>query len=230
MYELTPALLNLYQDCARCFWVEMHENVKKPAGPYGEFHASIQLAFIKYTDQYRAKGTLPSELQGKVQGEFLPDEELMKRFRDSKRGLSYRDETLDMLLRGHLDECIVREEDGKRLYSPLKFKTRGFESVDENHDQHSQLQLDCFDFLLRKNGYETDSTGYLVYYIPEEVRESGEVMFNVQVIRHVTEAERAMNLISQAVAVLNGAMPKAGGDCEYCAWGDVGVRLMKGQD
>lgn len=230
MYELSPALLNLYQDCARCFWVEIHENVRKPTGPYGEFHGGIQLAFVKYTDKYRQKGVLPPELKAGIQGEFLPDQELIRKLRDSKQGLSFRDEKMNVTLKGHLDECIVRNEDDTEFYAPLKFKTRGFESKDENHDQHSQLQLDCYDFLLRKNGYTTDSTGYLVYYIPEEVREEGSVQFNVQVIRLVTEAKRAMNLITEAVDVLNGQMPEAGGDCEYCAWGDLGVRLMKGQD
>lgn len=227
MYELTPRLLNLYQDCTRCFWVEIHEKVKKPSAAPSTLPGGMNLVFKKYADSYRAKGLLPPELSQKIEGVFLPDQELIKKWRDLKIGLYYQDKDLGVSLRGTLDECVVRKDDAEQLYVPLDFKTRGFDHLEEDHDHHAQLKMDCYDFLLKKNGYKTGDTGYLVYYIPEEVRESGVLQFNVQVIQLVAEAQRVMNLLEEVVGVLNAKIPKAGRDCEYCAWGDLGAKMMR---
>ena len=109
----------------------------------------------------------------------------------------------------------------------MDFKTRGFDDAEEYHDHHAQLKLDCYDLMLKKSGYKTSGTGYLVYYIPEQVRESGMVQFNVQVIQLVTDSERALNLIQQVVEVLNGKIPEVGQDCEYCAWGGLGAKMVR---
>lgn len=229
MYELTPSLLNLYQDCARCFWVEIHENIKSPAGP-SAFKSSMYLALKKYTDGYRAKGVLPPELKKQINGVFLPDQKLVGKWRDYKTGLRYENKQLGVRLTGFFDDCIVRKEGGERLFSPLDFKTRGFDISEENHDYHAQMKLDCYDLLLQKNGYQTTKSGYLVYYVPEAVKESGVVQFNVQVFQFVTESQRAMNMVKQLVDVLDGKIPKTGQDCEYCAWGDIGAHLMRGKN
>ncbi len=227
MYDLSPALLNLYQDCARCFWVEIHENVKRPSGSTKTLPSGMNLAFKKYADSYRSKGTLPPELQRQIDGVFLPDQKLIDTWRDMHKGFTFQDKELGVVLRGVLDECIVKSEDGKQLYVPLDFKTRGFENSEENHDTHAQLKLDCYELLLQENKYMTSSTGYLVYYVPEEVEENGVVKFNVQVIQLVTDGKRIMNLLEEVVHVLEGKMPKAGGDCEYCAWGDLGASMKR---
>jgi len=229
MYHLSPSLLNLYQDCSRCLWVEIHEKLKHPKG--SPFSASLKsgmyLALKKYADEYRTKDKLPPELQKKINGVFLPDQELMNKWRDEHSGLCFADEKLDMTFCGGFDECIVREEKGEKIFTPLLFKIRGFGIDEEKHDNHSQLQLDCFELLLKKNDYATSGTGYLVYYIPEAVRESGVVKFNVQVIQFVSESMRARNLIKEVVGVLNGKIPKKGQDCEYCSWGGRGAQIVR---
>ncbi len=228
MYELTPALLNLYQDCARCFWVEIHEKVKRPLNfSSSTLQGGMNLVFKKYADIYRLKGSLPPELSKQVEGIFLPDADLIKKWRDRKAGLYYENKDIGVSLRGTLDECVVREDEGEQVYVPLDFTTRGYDNKEEAHDNHAQLKLDCYDLLLNKNGYKTSSTGYLVYYIPEEVRESGVVEFNVQVIQLVTEGRRVMNLMTEVADVLNGKIPEAGQNCEYCAWGDLGAKIMR---
>lgn len=228
MYDLSLSMLNLYQDCARCFWVQIHERVKTPSGGNGRLPSGMNLAFKKYMDSYRPKGEMPVELRSKVDGILLPDGDLMKKWRDNKQGLQFHDQAMGAHLHGTLDECVVRKgEDGEQVYVPLDFKTRGFDDNEENHDHHAQLKLDCYDLLLKKNGYPTSGTGYLVYYIPEQIRESGMVQFNVQVIQLVTDSQRALNLVRQVVEVLNGKIPEAGQDCEYCAWGELGAKMMR---
>ena len=228
MYQLTPQLLNLYQDCPRCFWVEIHENTKLPSGGAGfSLQSGMYLALKKYTDGYRAQKKLPLELSKQIDGVFLPDQELVKKWRDPKTALFFEDQALGFRFSGSFDECILRQSAEQEFYIPLDFKVRGFNLEEENHDQHAQLKLDCYDLLLKKNGYLTSGTGYLVYYVPEKVKGAGIVEFNVQVIQFVSEAQRAMNFIGEVVGVLNKEIPQGAKDCEYCAWGNVGARMMK---
>lgn len=227
MYELTPLLLNLYQDCPRCLWAQIHEKVQMPSGGNFFISAGMGLALKRYADGYRLKGELPPELKNQIEGVFLPDQNLLKKWRDQKSCLNFTDQETGMKFSGMLEECIVREVDGEKVYTPLNFKTRGFDQKEESHDQHYQLQLDCYDLLLQKNGYKTSGTGYLVYYSPQQVRENGMIEFTVQVIQLVTEHARAANLIREVTEVLNGAIPKPEESCEYCAWGNAAIQLSK---
>ena len=57
----------------------------------------------------------------------------------------------------------------------LDYKTRGF-PLKEDTAAHYQLQLDVYNFLLRKNDHDTEDYAYLLFYVPREVTATGEVL------------------------------------------------------
>ncbi len=43
--------------------------------------------------------------------------------------------------------------------------------------------MDVYNFLLRMNGYDTESYAYLLFYCPREIAETGEVIFDTKLIK-----------------------------------------------
>ena len=103
----------------------------------------------------------------------------------------------------------------------LDYKTRGF-ALKEDTAHHYQDQLDIYNFLLRKNGYETEDYAYLLLYLPEQVMETGEFKFKNELVKMKIDINHAEMLFKRAVKIVKGELPEAGKDCVFCKWRENG--------
>src|SRR3989304_1256141 len=101
------------------------------------------------------------------------------------KGISWTDEEGNILHRA-VDNILKK---GKKLIV-LDYKTRGFPLKEDTH-KTSQNQLDTYNFLLRKNDYETEDYGFLLFYMPKEVLETGEVIFSTELVKMKTNPKNA---------------------------------------
>lgn len=205
--------LNLFAECPRCFWLQFHEGIHRPRGPFPSLPSGMDLVIKNYFDLYRGKR--PPELAGKVRGVLMPDADLMNKWRNWRSGLKYMDDKLDAVLFGALDDCLV---DGQK-YIPLDFKTRGSAPKAGDSEKYYQTQLDTYSLLLESNGFPSENFAYLVYYYPAKVQKGGLVKFNIEPIKISTDAKRAGRIFEAAVRLLRGPLPKRHSKCEYCSWG-----------
>jgi hypothetical protein len=164
-------------------------------------------------DKFRDRGELPPELKenSECKGMILfNDADKMKIWRDNLKGISYEDDKGN-ILHGAVDNILRR---GNKLIV-LDYKTRGFELKEDTHE-HYQGQLNIYNFLLRKNGYETEDFSFLLFYIPKEVTETGEVIFNTTLKRMNVSATNAERLWKDALELLGEDCPKE--RCDWCRW------------
>jgi hypothetical protein len=80
--------------------------------------------------------------------------------------------------------------------------------------------MDIYNFLLRKNGYETEDYAYLLFYHPNKVNSNGDVVFNKDLVKMNISVRNAESIFKNALKVLKGDMPKPTEECEYCGWVD----------
>lgn len=212
-HSLSPSVLGTFKNCPRCFWLEKVKNIKRPRGIFPSLPGGMDAVIKNYFDKFRETGTLPPEIASHVEGQLVPDQALLDKWRNWRVGLSYEFKELGVTLSGALDECLIHN--GR--YVPLDYKTRGWPPKDGG-EEYYQHQLDCYCLLLEKNGFKQKGVAYLLYYYPKEVTEHGQVIFNVEPHRVETDIKAAEALVRKAVTYLNGLEPKAATDCEYCAW------------
>jgi hypothetical protein len=74
--------------------------------------------------------------------------------------------------------------------------------------------MEIYNFLLRKNGYETKDYAFLLFYIPKEVTQTGEVIFETTLIKVPTNPENAEKLFKEAIKLLNEECPEK--SCKWC--------------
>lgn len=211
--QLSPSSLNTFLECPRCFWLYKAKGVHRPRGPMSSLPSGMDLLIKDYFDKYRAKGELPPGLRGKVEGKLLDNQELLNQWRNRGGGLYYKDKELNAILLGLLDECFV--DNG--FYIPVDYKTRGF-ALKEDSEKYYQNQLNCYTLLLEENGYKHLSFGYLIFYIPKEIREDGIVKFSIEPIKVKTNPQEARKVFQEAVELLRGPVPASHSECEFCSW------------
>ncbi|MDP3954037.1 MAG: PD-(D/E)XK nuclease family protein [bacterium] len=216
LIRLSPTSgLNLYRDCPRCFWLAYNERVHRPRGIFPSLPGGMDLVIKDYFDNYR--GSLPPELEGKVEGVLMPDAKLMNTWRNWRTGLIYRDEKINAELFGALDDCMVLND----KYIPLDYKTRGSAPREGDSEKYYRTQLDSYSLLLEANGYPSADFAYLVYYYPKKVGKNGIVEFEVKPVKVEIDHERVRKLFEDAVNFLRkDPLPAhhSRSTCEYCLW------------
>ena len=218
-YKLSPSSLGLMKDCPRCFWLEQHEKWARPTGIFPSLPSGMDLVLKKHFDNFRDKGKLPPELckhdeceNVKLFGKDEKEKDLLNVWRNNRKGIQWEDAEGNVF-RGAVDNILVK---GKKLIV-LDYKTRGYALKDDTH-KHYHDQIDAYNFLLRKNGYETEDYGYLLFYYPDKVLETGEVVFETRLVKMEINAENSKKIFDEAIKLLNGKCPAVhGGEaCEWC--------------
>jgi hypothetical protein len=214
MIRLSPTSgLNLFKECPRCFWLQYNKGIYRPRMIFPSLPGGMDLIFKGYFDQYR--GSLPPDIEGKVEGRLTPDLKLINRWRNWRTGPQYQDKKLGAILFGALDDCLI---DDQGLYIVLDYKTRGSAPQRGKSKEYYQTQLDSYNLMLDSNGYKVRDFGYLIYYYPKQVLKKGLIEFNIKTVKVATKIARARKIFTEAVELLKGPIPSKDGGCEYCSW------------
>lgn len=214
-YTFSPTSLSLLKECPRCFWLKFNKDIKRPETIFPSLPSGMDKVLKEHFDSFMRKGELPPALQqlnGKIK--LFDDEELLKTWRSNFKGIPWKDEEGN-LFRGAIDNILVK---GKKLIV-LDYKTRGF-ALKEDTAAHYQDQLDIYNFLLRKNNYETEDYAYLLFYYPKTVHNNGDVDFHAELVKMKINIKNAEKIFEDALKTLNGKMPKASEECGFCKWAE----------
>ena len=222
VYKLSPSSLNLFKDCPRCFWLHFRKGIKRPSGAFPSLPSGMDRIIKEHFDLYIGKNELPPELEKEgIKAKLFDDMELLKIWRNNRRGLQWKDSEGNVL-RGAIDNVLQK---GRKLIV-LDYKTRGFPLKEDTHE-HYKDQLDIYNFLLRKNGYETENYSYLLFYYPNNINKEGNVIFDTKIIKMDVDVKSAEDLFKRAIDTLKGNMPEPSEGCEYCKWVDNYIGVIK---
>ena len=208
MYKLSPSSLNLFRDCKRCFWMHFNGN-KRPSGIFPSLPSGMDKVLKEYCLKLREREEMLLDFKGK--GFKFFDDPLMKDWQNNFRGIQWK--TKDVFLRGAVDEMLVK--DGKLVV--LDFKTRGYPCKEDTH-KHYELQINMYNLLLRKNGFETKDYGYLLFYYPKRVLAGNKIEFNTELKKMKVDVKMAETVLKKALKCLKGKKPKDEHECHWCLW------------
>ena len=209
MLKLSPSTLNLYKDCHRCFW--NHFNGKpRPAGIFPSLPSGMDRILKTHFDYFMEKQQLPPELKQLKEYSLFNNKELLELWRNNFKGIQYQAE--NFLLRGAVDNILVKNN----KLVVLDYKTRGYPLKEDTHEHYID-QMNMYNFLLRKNGYETEDYAYLLFYHPNKVLENGDFNFHAELIKVKINVEHAEILLKDAVECLQKEEPESV-DCEWCKY------------
>jgi hypothetical protein len=139
---------------------------------------------------------------------LFDNKEKMKIWQSNFKGISFTDKDGNEL-HGAVDNLLVK---GKKIIV-LDYKTRGY-AVKEDTAEHYRLQQNIYNFLLRKNSYQTEDFFFLLFYVPKEVMPTGEVIFDTELVKMKVNIKMAEDVWKKAIKLLNSDCPTK--SCEWC--------------
>ncbi len=212
--KFSPSSLSLLKDCPRCFWLHFNRGIRRPAGIFPSLPSGMDRILKAHFDGFMQDRVLPPELKHLQEEDIalFDDNDLLAVWRSNFHGIQWTDEHGN-LFRGAVDNILKK---GDKLIV-LDYKTRGYPLKEDTHE-HYQDQMDIYNYLLRKNGYETEDYAYLIFYHPKSVSQDGSVIFNTDLIKLPIDISNAKDIFRRALECLSGPIPDACEECDYCKW------------
>ena len=192
-FTLSPSSLSLVKDCKRCFWLHFNKDIKRPNGIFPSLPSGMDRILKTHFDAFRDKNELPPELRHLEGYNLFRDVALLETWRNNRKGIRWTDSN-ENIIRGAVDNIL---EKGRKLVV-LDYKTRGFPLKDDTHEHYID-QLNIYNLLLQKNGYKTEKYSYLLFYHPKCVNGDGTVVFNTDLKKIPTSAEKGEEFIKEAI-------------------------------
>jgi ribosomal protein S27AE len=198
------------KECPRCFWMAQHKIWKRPSGIFPSLPNGMDKILKIHFEKFMEQGKLPPEICKNSDCKnmtLFTDKEKLKIWQSNFKGVSWTDKKGNEL-HGAVDNILVK---GKKLIV-LDYKTRGY-PLKEDTAEHYRLQQNIYNFLLRKNGYETEDYFFLLFYVPREVAETGEIIFDTTLVKMNVDVESVEKVWGEAIKLLNSDCPK-----DSCGW------------
>jgi hypothetical protein len=218
-YKLSPSAINLFLECPRCFWLDKHGIWKRPASIFPSLPSGMDRILKNHFDTFASNKTLPPEIcthehckELILFGSSSEEKELLDNWRNNFKGIRYTNSEGHTLF-GAVDNILKLITKDTETLIVLDYKTRGFPVKEDTHT-HYQNQMDTYNFLLRKNGYNTADYTFLLFYIPHHVTQTGEVIFETTLKKITTNPDNAEKCFNNAIKCLDGEVPEV--KCVWC--------------
>lgn len=162
-YKISRTKIELYTQCARCFWLEARLKIKRPSGPPFNINKTIDELFKKEFDSYRStKKPHPIMTSNNLEAiPFMHDD--LDKWRHNFTGVSAIHDRTNFHVFGAIDDVWVNPE-GQLIVVDYKATSKASGvSIDSEWQISYKRQMEVYQWLLRQNGFEVSDTGYFVY-------------------------------------------------------------------
>lgn len=221
-FKVSRSKIDFFLDCPRCFYLEARLGLKRPSMPSFTLNIAVDALLKKEFDVYRAAGTRhPLCEQYGVDAVPFRHAQL-DQWRENFIGVQYREPQVNLLVFGAVDDVWV-DPAGRLMVVDYKAtsKDSAITQLDDSkwHNQYRR-QMEVYQWLLRRNGFEVSDTGYFVYVNGRKDRSTfdGKLEFDVSLIPYAGSDAWVLPTLLKLKDCLLGTLPPVSAECEFCAY------------
>lgn len=223
-FAISRSGLELFAECPRCFYFERRLGCSRPPSLPFTLNNAVDSLLKREFDSYRAKGE-PHPLMIAAGIDAVPcSHPDIENWRDINQGIRFLHEPTRLEVFGAVDD-VWRNPAGELIVVDYKATAKAAEVRELNEDWHVtyKRQIEIYQWLFRRNGFQVSPTAYWVYANGDASAERFDqtLRFRMTVIPYIGSDDWVERLIRAAHACLMGtAPPPPARDCEYCGFVD----------
>ena len=218
-FKISRSKIDLFSKCPRCFYLDRRLGVSQPSMPGFSLNSAVDHLLKKEFDIHRAKET-SHPLMSRYGLNLVPfNDERIDDWRNNKRGIQYLHEPTNFLVFGAIDDVWIDEN--KKLYI-VDYKSTSTQeeiTLDGEYKESYKRQMEVYQWLFRKNGFDVSNIGYFVYCNGKKDREAfdGKLEFSVEIIPYQADNSWVEPMIIKIKKVLDSEeIPEQNPVCEHC--------------
>lgn len=229
-WKLSRSKIDLFMECPRCFYLDNKLGLARPKGPSFTLNIAVDELLKKEFDVHRTNGT-PHPLMKEYGVDAIPfSHKDMDLWRHNFTGIQYFHEPTDFLITGAIDD-VWKDSKGNLMVVDYKATAKDgkMEALDDTKWQTQyKRQMEVYQWLLRKNGFQVSDIGYFVYVNGKKDRKAfdGKLEFDVTLIPHKGKDTWIEKELQKIKACLDDSrIPEYSRGCDFCSYlktmGDV---------
>lgn len=225
IYKVSRSKIELFTQCARCFWLDARLKITRPNGPPFNINKTIDELFKKEFDLHRAAGT-PHPIMSDNQLKAVPYQHKdLNTWRHNFTGVTALHKLTNLHVFGAIDDVWVNDA-GELIVVDYKATSKSSEiNIDSDWQSSYKRQLEVYQWLLRANGFAVSDTGYFVYTNARiDVDGFGDQLeFKTKLIPYTGSDAWVEPTLLKMKETMDGDMPPVGaaamgGECDFCSY------------
>lgn len=224
-FRLSRSKIDLFVECPRCFYLDRRLGLSRPPGFPFNLNSAVDTLLKKEFDTHRvAQSRHPlMETYGVHAVPFA--HERMDEWRDAlRRGVTSVHESTNLLITGGVDDIWQNPDTKELIIVDYKATSKdGQVSLDAPWQDGYKRQMEVYQWLLRRNGFDVSATGYFVYCNGRTDRQAfdAKLEFDISLIPYTGKTEWIEPTLANIRHTLDGHLPAVGTSCDYCAYFQV---------
>lgn len=220
-FKLSRSKLEMFLQCPRCFYIDRRLGISHVSGPPFTLNSATDTLLKKEFDWHRGNGTqhsLMKEFGVNAVPYQHPDIDV---WRENFKGIQFLHPSSNFLVTGAVDD-IWKTTDGKLHVVDYKSTSAQKEiSLDDPWKQGYKRQMEVYQWLLRRNGFDVSNEGYFLFVNADTncAHFNGELKFKLQIIPYVGNDEWVDEAVGYAHdCLMDEIIPDAAEGCEWCSY------------
>lgn len=218
-FRLSRSKIDLFMECPQCFYLDRRLSVGRPPGFPFTLNSAVDALLKKEFDLYRKKKA-PHPLMEEFGVDAVPFEHAdLDTWRNTLKGISYLHEPTNLLITGAIDDIWINPA-GEVIIVDYKATSKTSEvNLDAEWQRGYKRQMEIYQWLFKKNGFNVSPTGYFVYcngntgkpYFDKKLE------FDIKVIPYTGDdswIEGALEEIKECL--MSDKIPEMSQECDYC--------------
>lgn len=230
-FKLSRSKLDLFLRCPKCFYLDNRLGIKQPPGYPFNLNSAVDTLLKKEFDIYRAKDQ-QHPLMAKYQIDARPVGHIeLNDWRENFKGIQYVHPTTGLTITGAIDDLWINSQ-GEYIVVDYKStsKVEAITALDQDWQIGYKRQMEVYQWLLRKKGYQVSNTGYFVYCNGDTDKQAfdAKLEFDITLIAYEGNDDWVESAIKAAHKCLNAkSIPKSGPDCDFCTYREAVKHVKK---
>lgn len=233
-FKLSRSKIDLFIECPKCFYLDRRLDVSRPKGFPFNINSTVDILLKKEFDVHRKNKTPhPYMVENAIPAIPFMHKQLDE-WRENFKGAQTIHEESNFTITGAVDDIWIYTDGpdkGKLIIVDYKATSKDGEvTLDAEWQDGYRRQMEIYQWIFRRLGFEVSDTGYFVYANALRDRNSfsNKLDFSVKLFSHKGNTSWIEKSLMSAKACLeDNRIPKAKEDCEYCKYREKAGKALQ---
>lgn len=230
-FKLSRSRIELFMECPRCFYLDRRLGTDRPKGYPFNLNTAVDTLLKKEFDLLRKSGRAHAIMRQYNINARPARNNNLDTWRQNFKGVEYLHKPTNLLIHGAVDD-IWETPEGEYIVVDYKStsKTGEIVALNQGWQDSYKRQMEIYQWLLRKNGYNVSDTGYFLYCNGRTDLDKfdGKMEFDITLIAYKGNDKWVEPVINDIHECLNRKEPPVKApDCAYCAYREAAKEALK---
>ena len=223
-FAISRSKIELFMECPKCFYLNARLGISRPPSFPFNLNNAVDELLKKEFDYYR-KEQKPHPLMQKENINAVPFQHKNlhnQTWRFNFKGVRYLEKKNNIEVFGAIDDLWIDNDTKKIIVVDYKATSKKDEvSLDAEWQISYKRQMEIYQWLFKKNGFEVSDTSYFVYCngIRSKERFDKKLEFTIKLIPYKGNTDWVGNTLKSIHENLNSDIsPNLNDECEWCRY------------